>query len=68
MGQWVITIEGHGLHDNGRLDDAEVMLRDFVAELQAQGQQIGRVSFTTGNTRTLIPDTAAAGKFRYATR
>jgi hypothetical protein len=53
MGQWVMHIEGHGIHDNGRADDADVMLREFVEKLCAAGQSLGGVSFTVGATKTL---------------
>jgi hypothetical protein len=53
MGQWVMHIEGHGIHDNGRPDDAEVMLKEFVEKLRAAGHSLGGVSFTAGATKTL---------------
>ena len=53
MGQWAITIHGHGIHDNGREDDAEVMTKKFVEELGAKGHYVDRVSITVGSTRHL---------------
>jgi hypothetical protein len=53
MGQWVMHIEGHGIHDNGRPDDADAMLKEFVEKLRESGQSLGGVSFTVGATKTL---------------
>lgn len=53
MGQWVMHIEGHGIHDNGRPDDADAMLREFVGKLREAGHQLGGVSLTVGATKTL---------------
>jgi hypothetical protein len=53
MGQWVMHIEGHGIHDNGRPDDAEVMLKEFVEKL-GQHHSVGAVTFTVGATRELV--------------
>jgi hypothetical protein len=53
MGQWVMHIEGHGIHDNGRPDDAEAMLKEFVEKL-GQHHSVGAVTFTVGATRELV--------------
>lgn len=53
MGHWAIHIEGHGVHDNGRDDDAEVMLKEFVRELAAH-HQVHAATFTVGSTRELL--------------
>lgn len=53
MGHWAMVIEGAGIHDNGREDDAEVMLREFAEKL-AQHHQVDRCSFTVGSTRELL--------------
>jgi hypothetical protein len=53
MGNWSIHIEGAGIHDNGRDDDAEVMLERFAADLAAH-HQVHSVTFTVGTTRELL--------------
>jgi hypothetical protein len=53
MGHWVIHIEGHGIHDNGREDDADSMARDFAGKLRVAGHDVHAVSFTSGATKTL---------------
>lgn len=52
MGQWSIHIEGHGIHDNGRDDDADAMLERFCAELAAH-HQVRSATFTVGSAREL---------------
>lgn len=47
MGQWTITITGHGIHDNGREDDADAICRRFVEEL-AKSQEIYSAIITVG--------------------
>jgi len=55
MGSWKIEVEGHGIHHNGRPDDAEVMAAVFVGELRAKGHKVGRADFTlTGGTTDLV--------------
>jgi hypothetical protein len=56
MGSWVIHIEGQGIHDNERPDDAEAILGRFVEEMIAAGHQISLASFTTGSVRELVSD------------
>lgn len=53
MGQWSMHIEGHGIHDNGRPDDADAMLREFVEKL-GESQVVGSASFTVGATKELV--------------
>lgn len=53
MGHWVMVIEGAGIHDNGRDDDAESMLEDFAGEL-AKHHAVHKCSFTVGSTRELL--------------
>lgn len=56
MGQWTITVTGHGIHDNGRDDDADVIFQRFVEEL-AGSQQIHSAIFTAGASRAAkIPE------------
>jgi hypothetical protein len=52
MGSWVMHIEGHGIHDNARDDDADAMLKAFAAEL-AKHHKVRVVTFTLGMTREL---------------
>lgn len=42
MGTWRITVEGHGIHHNNRVDDADAMAKTFVKTLKAAGHQIFR--------------------------
>lgn len=51
MGQWNMSIQGHGIHDNGLENDAEVMLERFVDELRAAGHSVSSVHFTVGAAR-----------------
>jgi hypothetical protein len=53
MGTWVMHIEGHGIHDNGREDDADAMLKEFASKLAVVGHEIRVVTFTLGTTREL---------------
>jgi hypothetical protein len=54
MGHWTIHIEGHGIHDNGRPDDADARLRDFTDQLAADGHEVHSASITVGSTRELL--------------
>jgi hypothetical protein len=45
MGNWRITISGHGGHHNGRPDDAEALARGLVEDMQATGHQITKAEF-----------------------
>lgn len=57
MGNYVIHIEGAGIHDNGREDDADAMLKTFAGQLAAAGHQVHSATFTTGSARELLnPD------------
>lgn len=60
MGNWVMHVEGHGVHDNGREDDADSLLRDFAGKLRVAGHDVHAVSFTAGTTKTL-PVTVETG-------
>lgn len=59
MGNWVMHVEGHGIHDNGREDDADSMLKEFAGSLRAAGHEVHAVSFATGTVRVL-QDTGSA--------
>lgn len=62
MGQYAIHIEGHGIHDNGRPDDADAMLREFVEKLGEAGHSIASATFTVGATKELVhPGTLGEG-------
>lgn len=54
VGSWSMHIEGHGIHDNGRPDDAEVLFHAFVREL-TRSQDVAAASITIGGTRELAP-------------
>jgi|SRR6185437_6877763 len=48
MGSWSMTIHGHGIHDNGHPDDADSLLRKFVADLRRLGHVVHGAHFTAG--------------------
>lgn len=50
MGEWQISIQGAGIHDNGRDDDADAILTRFVEEL-ARSQTVRSAVFTVGSAR-----------------
>ncbi len=52
MGEWTIVIQGHGIHDNGRDDDADAICKWFVDEL-AKTQEVQQVYFTVGSRRSM---------------
>jgi hypothetical protein len=52
MGEWSVTVQGHGIHDNGRPDDADAIIGGFLEEL-AKSQQILSAVFTVGAARDL---------------
>lgn len=54
MGEWTIAIQGHGIHDNGREDDADAICQRFLNEL-ARSQEIQAAHFTVGARRELAP-------------
>jgi len=62
MGNWAVTIHGHGVHDNGKDEDAEHQVSKFVSQLRESGQQVHAVRFTVGTDRELTED----GEWRYA--
>jgi hypothetical protein len=47
-------IEGGGLHDNGRDDDADAMLRVFAGNLADAGHQVHLATITAGHTKELL--------------
>lgn len=53
MGQWNISIQGHGIHDNGLDHDAEVLTRAFVEQLEDAGHVVTSTHFTVGSARKL---------------
>jgi hypothetical protein len=53
VGHWSMHIEGAGIHDNGRDDDAEALLREFAGKL-AQHHSLHSVTFTVGTSRELV--------------
>ena len=40
MGNWKIEIDGHGIHHNGRTDDADAMAKAFVQALIGAGHEV----------------------------
>ena len=53
MGEWNISIQGHGIHDNGRPDDADAILARFLDELKSH-HEITSAYFTVGATRDAL--------------
>jgi hypothetical protein len=53
MGEWAITINGAGIHDNGRDDDADAILARFVGELR-KSQTVRSAVFTVGSAREVL--------------
>jgi hypothetical protein len=53
MGHWSMHIEGAGIHDNGRDDDAEALLKEFAGKL-AKHHSVHSVTFTVGSARELV--------------
>jgi hypothetical protein len=49
MGTWRIVVEGHGIHHNGRQDDANEMAAVFVGELLANGHGVASATFELTN-------------------
>lgn len=53
MGNWTMVVEGHGIHDNGKPEDADAMLRNFAGDLRIAGHVVSRVQITTGAAKDL---------------
>jgi hypothetical protein len=49
MGAWNIVIKGHGIHHNGRDDDANVMARKFAESLKLAGHDVNAATFQLVN-------------------
>ncbi len=63
MGEWTIVIQGHGIHNNGRPDDADAICQRFVDEL-AKSQEIKSAAFTVGVRQRMgvpVPDMVVTG-------
>lgn len=54
MGQWMIHVEGHGVHDNGLPHDAEERLRQFVEQMLADGHTIDKATIVVGSIREAL--------------
>jgi hypothetical protein len=53
MGTWKIEITGTGIHHNGKPEDADVLARKLVADLQAAGSTVREASFSLTYTSTV---------------
>ncbi len=53
MGEWTISIQGAGIHDNGLEGDVDVLLREFLAKLD-KSQDVRSAVFTVGSARELV--------------
>jgi hypothetical protein len=62
MGNWAVTIHGHGIHDSGKSNDAEHLVSEFIKELKAKGHGVNSVRFTVGTDRELTEN----GEWRFA--
>jgi hypothetical protein len=60
MGNWVMIVEGHGIHDNGKDEDADAMLRQFAVDLRTKGHVVSHVSITSGFGKRLSPPLSTA--------
>jgi len=61
MGSWTITIEGVGSHHNADYPkDANIMARQFTAELTSAGHVVERSTFTYGG-RDVFPSNMTTG-------
>lgn len=54
MGHVAVHIEAAGLHDNGREDDIDEMVKRFAAGLADAGHQVHSVTVTAGATKELL--------------
>jgi len=57
MGNWNISIYGHGCHHNNRADvvDADVQAKEFVEALKKAGHTVERATFTVAAEQDLLP-------------
>ncbi len=60
MGEWTIVIQGHGIHDNGRADDADAICARFVEELRKSGE-VFSAQFTVGARREITEPVISHG-------
>lgn len=51
MGNWRITIEGHGQHHNKQAADAENLASDFVEQLKRRGHEVSSATFALQRRR-----------------
>jgi hypothetical protein len=65
MGNWHISIDGHGVHDNDMSYDVNERLRDFIAQLLNDGHVIHHTSLTIGGARKLELDEHGRLDYRY---
>jgi hypothetical protein len=49
VGNWRITIEGHGTHHNGKDDDANAIAARAVKELKAAGHAVTKQEFAVAS-------------------
>lgn len=60
MGNWVMHIDGHGVHDNDLEHDAEARLKQLVDQMIADGHTIHHATITVGPVRKVVPSTPDA--------
>lgn len=61
MGSWSLTIHGHGIHDNGKDEDIDQIIKKFIADLHAAGHQLDASYLTVGSGRKYTDDLADSG-------
>lgn len=68
MGNYSIHIEGVGCHHNtDHPGDADVMARDFVADLVSAGHSVHDASFTCGSAEDLLTPSGEPSRREVAT-
>lgn len=61
MGDWTMHIHGHGIHHNGRPDDADSLLKEFLLRLRGAGHDLHHASITTGASQVVAVAGPASG-------
>ena len=54
MGEWIIIIEGKGMHHNNNPKDANEIAMKTIDSLKKAGQEITHTSFVSGAKDSLI--------------
>lgn len=54
MGNWNITIQGTGMHHNGKREDANEIAKVCVDTLKKAGQNVEMATFTSGGRESVL--------------